>query len=395
MNRLLLLLTFFLVAVLQVAAQKSFWNSPDAFLGQQPPNDTPKIFAPGKIEGDGIAMDRVAFSSDGKEFYYVYAKQWFNTETAKIKYFRFLKGKWTGPFVMNEHLYGPTFSIDEKTMFFLGKSGEVWRSSRTEGTWSKPGLYLKKTYGLYDFTPVKNGAVYIASNGRGKGNIKDWNTYDFSTLHIRGRDTVVTSLGVPLNTTGFDGDFYIAPDESFMVISTKESKDFECELYVSFKTLQHTWTNPKSLGPLINNGIAHRWGEYVTPDRKFLFYTRATSEADCHLYWVRFDYLLDSLRHSNFTPYAKSTQSNLRISKKKMFKFDPGKLFIDDDGNQTLKYSVKPSPGQSPAHSMSYNPGEKMLISSFSQKGNYVFIITATDPKGEQAQHTLNLEVTD
>jgi hypothetical protein len=51
-----------------------------------------------------------------------------------------------------------------------------------------------------------------------------------------------------------------------------------------------------SLGPKINNGLAHRWGQFVTPDHKYLFYSYGTSEKDCAIYWVRFDRLLESLR---------------------------------------------------------------------------------------------------
>jgi hypothetical protein len=47
---------------------------------------------------------------------------------------------------------------------------------------------------------------------------------------------------------------------------------------------------------LINNGLAHRWGQYVTADNKYLFYSHGTSEKDCAIYWVRFDKLLESLR---------------------------------------------------------------------------------------------------
>jgi|ERR1022692_138294 hypothetical protein len=91
-------------------------------------------------------------------------------------------------------------------------------------------------------------------------------------------------------------DFFIARDESYMIVSANETKDFECELYISFRKADKTWTIPVSLGPLINDGVAHRWGEYVTPDNKYLFYSRGTSEKDCAIYWVRFDRLLETLR---------------------------------------------------------------------------------------------------
>ena len=67
------------------------------------------------------------------------------------------------------------------------------------------------------------------------------------------------------------------------------------------------WTNPKSLGPEINNGLAHRWGEYVTPVNKYLIYSYGHGPEDCALYWVRFDNLLKNLKHSNFEPYVKDS----------------------------------------------------------------------------------------
>jgi hypothetical protein len=101
-----------------------------------------------------------------------------------------------------------------------------------------------------------------------------------------------------LNSNGFNGDFYIAPDESYMIISAKESATFESELYISFRNEENTWSVPVSLGPLINDGTAHRWGAYVSPDRRYLFYTKGTSEKDCSIYWVRFDGLFKKLRAS-------------------------------------------------------------------------------------------------
>ena len=51
-----------------------------------------------------------------------------------------------------------------------------------------------------------------------------------------------------------------------------------------------------SLGSKIDDGLAHRWGQYVTPDGKYLFYSHGTSAKDCAIYWVRFDTLLKELR---------------------------------------------------------------------------------------------------
>src|ERR1700710_3043882 len=113
MNKLkvcsLLLLLISLVA--NANAQSIFWNTKDAYLGQTPPSDTPKIFAKGILCDTGSwAGDRVAFSADGKEFYYGHAKNWFTSDNETI-YFKYTDGKWTGPLLLTKHFYAPTFSV--------------------------------------------------------------------------------------------------------------------------------------------------------------------------------------------------------------------------------------------------------------------------------------------
>jgi hypothetical protein len=284
-----------------LTAQSNFFSGKNAYLGQRPPNDTPRIFAQQMLLPDsGIAMDRSAFSADGKEFYYCNAMHWFTAKGNKIRYFKFDGNKWRGPFVLNYGYYAPTFSVDGKSMYFLGgprdgRHSIVWVSHRTKSGWTNPVVYLKKDYGLYDFMPARSGVNYVASNVT-PGKMNDFTNYDFCTLTFNKKDTIVKSLGPIINTPAFDGDFYVAPDESYMIISYKEKPDFECELGITFRKPDGSWTAPQNLGALINDGDAHRWGQYVTPDGKYLIYTKGTGEKDCHLYWVRFDTLKAKLQ---------------------------------------------------------------------------------------------------
>ena len=288
-----------------ITARGDFWKSAQAYLGQTPPGDTPQVFALNLLtQKDTFSLDRVAFSDDGKEFYYPSNTTWFSGKNAKIRYFKYEGGSWRGPFVFLEHYYAPTFSVDGQSLYLEGGKpdslhSQTWRSDRTPGGgWTEPVIFLRTDFGLYDFMPTYSGTFYIGSNAH-QGNRRDFSTYDFCTLRISAGDTIVESLGSPLNTPGFDGDFFVARDESYMILSAKEKKDFECELWITFRRPDKTWTAPVSLGPLINNGDAHRWGEYVTPDGKYLFYSHGTSPADCHVYWVRFDRLLAKLRKEN------------------------------------------------------------------------------------------------
>lgn len=301
MKKLVFFSLFLLVSASRVCAQEHRLSGPSAYLGQKPPGDQPEIFAPKMLLPDsGIALDRSAWSADQRAYYYCTAQHFFDARGAKVRYFKYDGKKWQGPFILNQGYYAPTFSIDGKTLYFLGGKpdslhGQVWQAHLSGGKWTEPEIYLSKPYGLYDFMPTRSGTCYIGSNAH-QGNRKDYTTYDFCTLTFNKGDTVVQNIGAPVSTPGFDGDFYVAPDESFMIVSNKETKEYNSELAITFRRPDHSWTEPQSLGPLINDGKANRWGEYVTPDGKYLFYTKATSERDCHIYWVRFDLLKDRLK---------------------------------------------------------------------------------------------------
>ncbi|MFT3933977.1 MAG: hypothetical protein QM726_10210 [Chitinophagaceae bacterium] len=300
MKKIACLLPLFLIifsATLKAQDKKpgTIWNSPFAYLGQQPPGDTPIVFAQELLVDSGIVLGRVAFSKDGRSFYYAFARHWFDYRGTGVKQIRFDGKQWNKPAVIGTDIGCPTLSVDEKSLYFGGKGSTVWKSDKINGNWTTPTLWLQQPFGLYNFMPTRSGTYYVGSNGTG-GDKKDYSSYDFCALTMKGGDTVIKSLGTPLNTTGFNGDFFIAPDESYIIVSAKETPTYECELWISFRKKDKTWTEPVSLGDKINQGSAHRFGQYVSPDGKFLFYTKGTSENDCHFYWVRFDTLLKQLR---------------------------------------------------------------------------------------------------
>lgn len=286
---------FCLGFIVNLNAQTNFWESTNAYLGQNPPNDEPKIFGEGILRDSGIVLGRVTFSNEGKAFYYSFAKHWFDDSGSGTKEIKFEGKKWHKPKVIAEKITNPAFSSDYKKLYLGSGSGQVWVLNKTKTDWSKPKLWLAKPYGLYNFQATNSGTFYVGSNGN-QGSKNDWSTYDFCKLTISRKDTSISSLGNAINTPAFDGDFFIAPDESYIIISAKETSTYESELWISFRKKDKIWTNPQSLGDKINKGLAHRFGQYVTPDGKYLLYTKGTSEEDCNIYWVRFDRLLEKLK---------------------------------------------------------------------------------------------------
>ena len=241
-------------------------------------------------------MGRVAFSHDGKEFYFTQNDSWKSGDHSKLRVMRYADRHWNKPEVVAERFMSPTFSMDGNTLFMRqGGMRNVWQSKRNGSSWSEPAPVLVGAFGVYDFMATASGRFYAGSEPD-PDDVKNGVTFAFSVITISNNTPVVKSLGQPLNAPGFNGDLYISPDESYIIVSAHETKTFESELFISFRKPDLTWTPPVSLGPAINTGLAHRWGQYVTPDGKYLFYSWGTSEKDCGIYWVRFDSLLEKLK---------------------------------------------------------------------------------------------------
>ncbi len=363
-------------------AQDNFWNSRDAYLGQKPPSDTPIVFAPGMLADPGtIVMDRIAIAPDGKEIFCNQNDEWYSAEHAKIKGFRFDGQKWIGPTTLAGHFGAPSFSMDGQSVYLTGANVyEVWQSTRTANGWSAPAKYLGKPFALYEFMATQNGTCYMGTNPD-KNDSRIGRTAVIATMHPADRATTTRSLGIPVNEPGFNGDFFIARDESFLLISAKETSEFECQIFISYHKPDGTWTNPKSLGPNINDGVAHRWGEFVTPDNKYLFYSHGTSPKDCAIYWVRFDVLLERLRHTNFEPYVKNQVADQTLTAGKEFSLPLGATFFDDDGNNTLSLSATLSNGDPLPQWLEFDPSSK-TVSGMPPVGPsyYRIAVTATDP---------------
>lgn len=362
-------------------AQTNFWNSPQAYLGQKPPGDTPVKFAP-RIINDSpfFSMDRCAFSGDGKEFYYTRNNTWFSSKEASIQLYKFNGAKWIGPSTFQKILYAPSFTKNYDTMYLIGAGrGRVMQTHRTPNGWSQPDTVIKRSYGLYDFMVTNSGNIYAASNINGPAN--NFAFYDICVAKpLASGDTTITSLGKPINTPGFDGDFFIAPDESYMLLSAKEKPGYECEIFISYHKPDGTWTNPKTLGALINYGEAHRWGEYVTPDGKYLFYSYGHGPWDCSLYWVRFDNLLQKLKHTNFEPYVKDSIATQTATINMPFNFTmPANTFYDDDGNNTLTYTAGSEGGGPLPEWLTFDSKTQKFSGTPTAKGNFTFVIMAMD----------------
>ncbi|NVO20169.1 MAG: T9SS type A sorting domain-containing protein [Bacteroidetes bacterium] len=341
------------------------------YLGQTLPGNVPQIFhlavAPGSF-----AAERIAISNDNKELFYSGIHNYYPITGDTVRYYRYTADHWTGPFNLFNDYCAPALTVSGDTMFIQNPEVESFYSIKSSAGWTNPQRFLSNLNTAHYVQVTNNGNYYTSSIPDTGIGAKDW-----CRLDLNMPDSAAVSLGLPLNTTGDNLDFFVPKDESFMILSKGGMK-------ISYHKDDGNWTNPKSLGDLINFGSGN-WGPYVSADNKYLFYTTGIlpDYSDTYVYWVRIDSLMDSLRYTNYVPYLKNFIPQQYGYVGQQFTFTiPDSTFIDDDGNNTLTYSAKLTNGSPLPGWLSFDS----ITAAFSGKPNTIqslnIRIKATDDAG-------------
>ena len=89
-------------------------------------------------------------------------------------------------------------------------------------------------------------------------------------------------LPPPVNSAGFEGDTLVAPDESYLIVSTsRHPKTSQADLFLSFRGPNGTWTPLLKLGFDVSSPQSGENCQMLSPDGRYLFFTR-----DGDIYWV-------------------------------------------------------------------------------------------------------------
>jgi hypothetical protein len=115
-----------------------------------------------------------------------------------------------------------------------------------------------------------------------------------------GRYVEAECLPAPVNTSGFEGDALIAPDESYLIVSTRVGTTLSPAsasgakptggapppppppgLFLSVPRPDGTWSPLVSVGDGINVPVAGVNCQMLSPDGRYLFFTRGGD-----IYWV-------------------------------------------------------------------------------------------------------------
>lgn len=258
-----------------------------AYLGQTPPGDTPVIFAPGIVSTQFSEFCSV-FSNDGKEFYFTLSGAPFTV----LVVMRQINEVWTKPQITSYSgqyaEYDMNFTPDGSKMFYCSRrpvsgSGmqksdvDIWYVKKSPDGWSEPehlGFTVNSEQNEYYPVFTSDNTLYFSSSrsgGLGGADI-------YRSRYVNGRYLKPENLGKPVNSPTYEGDTYIAPDESYIIITNYGKPDSygSGDLYISFKNSNGEWTEPKNMGDRINSPYNEHC-PIVSPDGKYFFFSSARS----------------------------------------------------------------------------------------------------------------------
>ncbi len=292
----LILLLILSISMIKCAHQETSqdWK----YLGQTPPGDTPVVFAPGIVSTDStIEHGSPTFSPDGKEVFWQSNLR--HSEKATQIFgmtMKYVGDTWSEPEIS---LYdgGPVFSPDGKRLYFLpvgkekgAENGPYFVEKQGE-SWSEPtcldliALFPELRF-VHNHSFTSNGTIYFLGYAEGLDLFNNYGIY--RTELSNGEYTKPELLPPSINTPGlFNWTPFIAPDESYLIFASRSVPAVVGTggLYICFRQSDGSWTDRISLGEQINIKGSERFPT-VSPDGKYLFFTRFVSKDNEDVFWV-------------------------------------------------------------------------------------------------------------
>jgi hypothetical protein len=248
------------------------------YLGQQPPGNAPRIFAPG-IVSRGNIHGRLAISPDGCAFLWTTVDM--ATFSTRILEVQKARGRWTDPqappFAGQGDTKDPGFSPDGTRLYFSVRQGERWATQLVERLaerWAEPRAVSTPFQASASFTT--SGRAYFSAALEGKV----WNSGIFAARASASGGVDGDPLGPAINVpNAIDYTPYIAPDESFLLFTSNRplvSDKEDVHIHVAFRTSDGAWSAPQRVFD-----IAGRFPS-LSPDGRYLFFCGD----DGNIYWA-------------------------------------------------------------------------------------------------------------
>ena len=264
------------------------------YLGQKLPGLIPEIFARGIISTDDME-NNIFFADDGREIYIE------RTGTGKSIIYLYKLGEsgWLDPVEVkfnDDGGYNQPTSNTHLGVLLTGRTilkenqppqVEISIRKREGENWGISKMLVQGLRGSIS----NNGAVYATILDFSKG---FWGRI----ARYIPQDEVYVGLeflSEAVNDPRFSSDHSIvAPDESFLIFSSKRDNDSKGGLYISFRDEKGNWSQAQNLSAVLKTPQSgNEWLASFSSDGKYLFYNVSGD-----IYWVDAK-IIDQLRPTN------------------------------------------------------------------------------------------------
>lgn len=295
------------------------------YLNEPAPGKTPVLFGKGVVSVEGENTHACTFSPDGNMLIFSRYPE------RKSYIMTFSNDHWTNPIEAFFEGKETSFSADGTKVFYYKTDGDIYFNEKTESGWgisTNAGTAINTSETEYYPSVTNDGTLFFSRNGQWNQGRIMYSTY------TDGKYNTPVDIGLPVNTGGALHE-YVAPDKRYMIFNSPRTGSFtQCDLWISFHNADGSWTNPENLGATFNSGADAILCPTVTPDGKYMFFTKLTFNTNTgNVYWVSTNFI-DSLR----------TKTNIKSNKTSYLDIYPnpnnGKFTIDFSNKLCNRHSI-------------------------------------------------------
>lgn len=275
--------------VLGLYSQEFIPNYTGDYFGQTPPKDSAIIFAPGIISVTNRGEYALSISPDHNEYFYNTGMSVDTTKPYGLLHIKRIGDKWLKPQVANLNKQDfweqeAFFSPDGNKIYYAVSvlvsdtvRTKIWVSNKTKNGWGE-GKVLNSPINtsakrVFYATFSKNGNLYYTNVDQVKIHMSENNSGKYDSIH---------EIGLPRA-----GHAYVAPNEDFIIFDSQQADSYgKTDIYVAFKTIDGSWSEPINLGPQVNTEYLETCPS-LSPDGKYIFFGRYNDKNEkSDIYWI-------------------------------------------------------------------------------------------------------------